>query len=1486
MAYRYIVATGNWNSTSTWSATSGGASGASVPTSSDSVTINSNYSVTLTADANCSAINHSNGTLNLSSYTLNVVSFNSTGSTARTINMGSGKIIFNNVPDFTFWNITGSNLTLNSGTSQIICNINGSGGPSTFSAGSYTYSDVRFNMGLSSNSATLNITGAPTFSLLDIRSANSAAHTVNFEGVRVDLTRLVAIGASSANKLKLASVEPSNPVYPMTKLYFAYGGSSYGQFVDVGSGGTEFVRPEFASGASNIPFYIGSNSVQHAADTYGEEWLLEDPPKIDTLVDEFATLNTTTWETTTTGSGSISVSSNELIMSWFGGSSSYVSLKSKGTFDFIDSTFYMKVPHNNLGLYLQIGDLGVSTEVTTSERYYKATATTGGVLTISKFITSWTTIATTTVDPELLRAMRVQLSGSRNMTDGSMVIDSVGVSNNSVPTVTTTAASSVSHTTATTGGNVTSDGNTAITERGVVYSTSPTPTTASSKLVASGTTGSFTSNLTGLNQAKTYYVRAYAINSVGTSYGSEISFTTTTSLSVATGTLGSPGLSTVLISNNSITNPDSLTLTEYGVVYGTTTSPTTADNKLTSASSQSSYNSALTGLSESTTYYARAYAIFDGAPYYGSQVTFTTSGRPVITINAPITSTTDIRPKLEFTGTDSDSNRIQYQLQFNTSDSFTSPLIDVTTGVDSGFSNLDTPADTSPYLPANKIRYTLASDYTRGTTYYWRVRGKDPAGSNSWGEWTASSSFLISPIPATVTISGVSNIDDTSLDVNANIDSDGGATVTERGVCWSLSANPTTADDKATGTGNPYTVTATPLTASTTYNFRAYAINSAGTSYSANISQQTLQPEQEPTLTTADASNISYTSATLGGEVTLNGRHSVTERGVVFSENPAPTTLDRKYTAPTVGLGSYSGGVTGLDPDVLYYVRSYAINSQGTGYGDEKTFTTLALPADEDDGYWVFSNTESTAVVARTQATPPNSSANIYIEPFLTVGETYTVHVGAIASDYGTPKLVLEYIDGTLQSFEIAQNTGHTFTYSGTTSLVRLRLYVTAATTVTEELTATFADLYMAKEASFSSFVNFERQGSKEIKIINNQIVDKRREDVLPSIYSQLLGLRYTPFEITTEGLGYFEIYDGFTITDPNNEEITVLMTDKSLTLDGGIQEKLQGKTPDKTETDYSKAGGITKLLSQTTLTVDKQKGEIESLVSDVYDNDGYVEDKFSQVYQDIEQVKTTVQGAGGVNLVRNSSMYAYNNLGYPESWTTTVGSTGTITIQGNPESRNAGGISGNSFTLSDATVKQTVTVRKDVDFVAQELKTYYAFNAKVKKNLVGVAHIKLSNRNETHQIDLETGTEYYWDDITFESLLPLDDHYEIEIYSDEDAELQVTDIILSVGEFRHEWTQAAGELGNASVSITEDGLTIRQDQFRYNYLHMNALGLEVHQKVIGQDYEIFGFNGAETNTYQLKTEKQFTMGDTRVLPIDDGLGLVGWAFAPKKENT
>ena len=122
----------------------------------------------------------------------------------------------------------------------------------------------------------------------------------------------------------------------------------------------------------------------------------------------------------------------------------------------------------------------------------------------------------------------------------------------SLPNVNTAAISDITQTTATVGGTVISDGNALVTSRGVVWNTTGSPTIGDNKSLDGSGTGSFSSLLNSLSPNTTYYVRAYATNSVGTAYGDQIIFKT--SPSDPTSILASPasvcvGSSTQLTAN-------------------------------------------------------------------------------------------------------------------------------------------------------------------------------------------------------------------------------------------------------------------------------------------------------------------------------------------------------------------------------------------------------------------------------------------------------------------------------------------------------------------------------------------------------------------------------------------------------------------------------------------------------------------------------------------------------------------------------------------------------------------------------------------------------------------------------------------------------------------------------------------------------------------------------------------------------------------------
>ena len=114
-----------------------------------------------------------------------------------------------------------------------------------------------------------------------------------------------------------------------------------------------------------------------------------------------------------------------------------------------------------------------------------------------------------------------------------------------------------------------------------------------------------------------------------------------------------------------------------------------------------------------------------------------------------------------------------------------------------------------------------------------------------------------------------------------------------------------------------------------------------------------------PVVITSAISNIGQTTAQSGGTVTSEGGKQVTERGIVWSTSPVPTTNLPAKTTGGSGKGLFSCTLSGLISNTKYYVRAYAINAVGTAYGNEISFTTLNATdikeADKNERYKVYS---------------------------------------------------------------------------------------------------------------------------------------------------------------------------------------------------------------------------------------------------------------------------------------------------------------------------------------------------------------------------------------------------------------------------------------------------------------------------------------------------------------------------------------------------
>jgi len=207
------------------------------------------------------------------------------------------------------------------------------------------------------------------------------------------------------------------------------------------------------------------------------------------------------------------------------------------------------------------------------------------------------------------------------------------------------------------------------------------------------------------------------------------------------------------------------------------------------------------------------------------------------------------------------------------------------------------------------------------------------------------------PVPVStpsVVTGEITEITLSSAIISGEVTSDGNGAITERGVVIRATPDPTIADTKivsGSGTGT-FTVTLTNLSEATTYNIRTFATNSAGTAYGLNKSFNTTLI---PTLTTAPVTGITTTTATTGGNITSDGGADISARGVCWDTKANPTVLGTK-TADGTGTGAFVSTLTGLTDGTIYYVRSYATNSAGTGYGPQVLFTTGSNAVTDLDG--------------------------------------------------------------------------------------------------------------------------------------------------------------------------------------------------------------------------------------------------------------------------------------------------------------------------------------------------------------------------------------------------------------------------------------------------------------------------------------------------------------------------------------------------------
>ncbi len=539
------------------------------------------------------------------------------------------------------------------------------------------------------------------------------------------------------------------------------------------------------------------------------------------------------------------------------------------------------------------------------------------------------------------------------------------------------------------------DGGDVVSSSGLCWSIMPNPDLLANRINSGSGLGIFNTKITGLVPNNTYYVRAFAINKFDTAYSDNISFISIGKPVISTSPIVNI-TTTSAASGGNITDDGGASILSRGVCWNILPNPTIKNSKTSNGASIGIYTSSLSGLSPNTEYYIRAYARTAYDTVYGMERSFITSptsqedsikdtrdgkmynivkigdqwwfaenlnfasanswcyeNNPaycdtfgkLYTWNAALNSCpfgwhlprdNEFKTLERYLGMDSIAAE---QIEWRGTDEGTRLKIGSPIGFNIEFGGFRLENSTFNYVNSSATLWT--SDETSATEAWYRGFGTTDQKIHRY-YYVKDMGFSVRCIKTNspqLLIDSVYNITKTSSKIDAKVLSDGGVNVTERGICYGLTHNPTILSGKfisGSGVGS-FTVLLSGLTTNRTYYARAYAINNYDTAYSTEISFISIT---KPIVTTSSVSSLAKTTAFVGGNVTDDGGSTILERGVCYGITPHPVSTG-SHLAIGTGTGSFSATLSGLNPNRTYYLRAYAMNVKGVSYGSEYTFKTL-----------------------------------------------------------------------------------------------------------------------------------------------------------------------------------------------------------------------------------------------------------------------------------------------------------------------------------------------------------------------------------------------------------------------------------------------------------------------------------------------------------------------------------------------------------------
>lgn len=499
------------------------------------------------------------------------------------------------------------------------------------------------------------------------------------------------------------------------------------------------------------------------------------------------------------------------------------------------------------------------------------------------------------------------------------------------------------------GGTITNDGGAAITARGVCWSTAKTPSVNDQKTIDGAGTGSFSSNLTDLKGTTAYYACAYATSSFGTSYGSEVSFTTGPGLPTVTTENISVVQDTTAWSGGDITNDGGASISARGVCWSTQNDPTVADHKTTDGTGDGIFTSRLAGLTPGATYFVRSYATNRYGTSYGKGMTLSTAdgsfvydhriyGYKNIGTQTWMMENLAYLPSVNPPASGSDTTSFYYIYGYEGSDTAAAKgtenykaygvLYNWPAAMNGSTGSLSNPGAVQGVCPEG---WHLPGDEEWKTLEMYLGMSKEDAD----GENFRSSGSVGNQLKE----AGNShwNIP------NAGANNSSGFYALPGGLWSGYGPEFTMLNDAAFfwsstdggASGETYGPWFRSLDNRIADVNRYFDQKRMGFSVRCVLGQGAVLPS----VTTDAVTGITDTSAICGGAITQDGRTTIIARGVCLSTSPDPT-ITGNGTTDGAGTGSFTSILNGLHSATTYYIRAYATNCAGTGYGNQISFKT------------------------------------------------------------------------------------------------------------------------------------------------------------------------------------------------------------------------------------------------------------------------------------------------------------------------------------------------------------------------------------------------------------------------------------------------------------------------------------------------------------------------------------------------------------------